>query len=283
MSLYMEFQGMREAYPQVCKKVLQEGSRVSPRGELTHEVLDAVLVVHDPSDALPIGVGRNLNVSIGVAEAAQLVAGKSYPRLMTRIAPSFARYTDGGIFHGAYGPRTAAQLPAVKERLKYDADTRQAIVTLWDPARDLHGTAKDLPCTVMMQFLIRSKKLILHVTMRSNDVWLGLPYDVFQFTQLQLAMAHALQVEAGDYRHHAVSMHAYQRDWDQIEQLHACDTEPYYALGLGIGRGCKTWAGVQDRATQVLEGGPFNKSCKCETAMREVLLPHREVHDATKR
>lgn len=275
MSLYCEFDGMREAYPYVCTKVMKEGSRVSPRGYTTSEVLDAVIVLHDVCDSLPYGTGRDLHVAIGVAEAAQLVSGLSYPALMQRIAPSFSRYMDGGTFHGAYGPRTKHQFPVVHKRLTDDTDTRQAIVVLWDPARDLMGSAQDLPCTVMMQFLIRRKKLILHVTMRSNDVWLGLPYDVFQFTQLQLAMAHALQLEPGEYRHHAVSLHAYERDWDRIDGLHTSDGEINRALAAGLGRRCKTWDGAATRAVQVLEGFSFRESHDywCEREMQSILAP----------
>lgn len=210
---------MRTGYVEVCRRVLEDGRDVAPRGLRTREVLDAVIILEDPTDALPIGVGRKLNVAIAVAEALQLVGGVSYPNMMRKIARSFGDFTDGEVFHGAYGPRLRPQLGRIVDILKDDPDSRQAVVTIWDPLHDQQGGVRDTPCTVMLQFLIRDNRLILHTTMRSNDVWWGLAYDAFQFTTLQLAMADVLQLEPGPYHHHAVSLHAYERDWDSIRGL----------------------------------------------------------------
>ena len=48
--------------------------------------------------------------------------------------------------------------------------------------------------------------------MRSNDVWWGVPYDVFQFTFLQIQLAQVLGLEPGVYTHQAGSFHLYDRD-----------------------------------------------------------------------
>jgi hypothetical protein len=55
--------------------------------------------------------------------------------------------------------------------------------------------------------------------MRSNDIWLGTPYDVTMFTQLQLSMARALKMFVGTYRHHVGSLHIYERDIPAAEQF----------------------------------------------------------------
>ena len=48
--------------------------------------------------------------------------------------------------------------------------------------------------------------------MRSSDIFLGLPYDVQQFTFLQQLLAHWLGVELGPYVHVAGSAHVYEKD-----------------------------------------------------------------------
>ena len=48
--------------------------------------------------------------------------------------------------------------------------------------------------------------------MRSNDVWMGFPYDVFQFTCMQILMSMELGVEIGTYTHIAGSLHLYERN-----------------------------------------------------------------------
>lgn len=219
---------LRQGYIEVVEYVRDRGAPVSPRGQATREVLDAVVVLEDPTDALPVGIGRKLNPAIAAAEALQLIGGFSDPALMTRVTPNFAQFKDAGVFHGAYGPRVRPQLPAVVERLKKDRDTRQALVVLWDPMHDLFvQDSRDYPCTTMLQFLVRKGRLVLHTTMRSNDVWWGLAYDAFQFTQLQLTVADVLGIPAGPYHHHAVSLHIYDRDLPALAKLHSpLDAEP---------------------------------------------------------
>lgn len=211
-----------------------KGRTTSPRGMPTRECLDMVLEI-DPYRPIANGINRGLSTKLISLEALQLIGGASYPDLTVKAAPNMAQFMDGGAFHGSYGQRIRNQLPAVVDRLRTDYDTRQAVMTIWDPAWDLYGDVRprDVPCTAMLQFLVRDDKLILHTTMRSNDVWWGTPHDLGQFTQLQLAVANVLGMEAGVYLHHAVSMHLYERDIEKIDKLTAPTSPPITLCGIG--------------------------------------------------
>lgn len=250
----IDIQGMRSGYAEVCQTILKHGENVSPRGQLTKEILDVVVVMHEPADSLPTGTGRKTIPRIAVVESLQLLAGQSYPELTCRVAPNMANYMDNGQFYGAYGVRTRGQITKAIKRLKADKDTRQAVVTIWDPKLDQVDGLHDYPCTVMLQFLIRNDRLILHTTMRSNDVWWGYGNDVYQFTQLQLAVANVLGIEVGSYHHHAVSMHAYERDWDGIETLTVNEDTSRTPFADGIGANSITWEAVAGRANDILHG-----------------------------
>lgn len=97
----------------------------------------------------------------------------------------------------------------VKNLLKKDPNTRQAVIHI--KTAD-NKESKDVNCTVCLQFLIRHDKLYLTVYMRSNDIWLGFPYDVFQFTCMQILMSMELGIGLGTYTHVAGSLHLYARD-----------------------------------------------------------------------
>lgn len=251
-----EIEDMQQGYVDVCQWVRDAGDEVSPRGMTTREVLDAVIVLADPAKALPIGCGRKPSSAIAAVEALQLIAGESRPRLMVAANERFKDFMDDGKFHGAYGPRVRSQMVPTILRLVDDPDTRQAVVTIWDRLTDCRRAGdqpKDMPCTVMLQFLIRDRKLTLHTTMRSNDVWWGLAYDAFQFTQLQIAVANALNMDAGPYYHHAVSLHAYERDWDAIDRLEAEAKKPNWEMFRpGVGARGKIWTLTSDRASQLM-------------------------------
>lgn len=138
---------------------------------------------------------------------------------MVEIAPRFKNYLEpDGQFWGAYGHRIAVgrQLDNVIAKLKLDPFTRQAVITLWHPQLDNEGGKLDYPCTVALGFS-RSNldRLDMRVAMRSNDAWLGVPYDMFQFTQLQLTLCNVLNVLPGTYTHTAWSMHLYHEHVDE--------------------------------------------------------------------
>jgi thymidylate synthase len=214
--------GMSTGYASILQDVIRHGDQVSPRGKTTYELTDVIIEMADVHDGLPTGTGRMLNPQIAALEALQLIAGTTRPELMFAAAPNFREYAEpGGFFWGAYGVRTDGQIQHVVRKLKDDIDTRQAIITLWDPVLDNEPGRKDYPCTIGMQFRIRDDRLDLSVCMRSNDVWKGLAYDAFQFTQLQLTVANVLSIDVGTYRHHALSLHIYESDVNKAEDVKA--------------------------------------------------------------
>jgi thymidylate synthase len=56
-------------------------------------------------------------------------------------------------------------------------------------------------------------------------MWRGVTYDFFQFTQLQLAVAAVLGIEAGYYFHHATSLHIYESDFDAADKCRTSKIE----------------------------------------------------------
>lgn len=227
---------LRTGYKSLCEAIISNGEETAPRGMKTKELLGAKLIIADPVDSLPLGIGRKLNAAIGAVEAIQLIGGFSDVELTTRIAPNMKAFTDDALFHGAYGPRAGWQYHHVVRRLRSDQDSRQAVVNIWDSRSDVvRDGLHDYPCTLTLHFMLRRDRLNLHVNMRSNDVWWGLAYDVFQFTQLQLSLAAQLGVEAGTYFHVSNSLHMYERDFDAVAALtdgRGPLTEPAWPRGI---------------------------------------------------
>lgn len=133
------------------------------------------------------------------------------------IRPYVKPYEDDavdGILPGAYGPRLFRmhgdidQIANVTRVLRKKAGTRRAVIQLFD-ASDIVERKTEIPCTTTLQFHGRGGKLHMSVCMRSNDAYLGLPHDVFCFTMIQEMLAQRLDMDLGDYIHHASSMHVY--------------------------------------------------------------------------
>jgi len=200
---------LQDGYVEILWTVIRDGDKTAPRGLATREVRDATIVVQDPENGVPTAVGRKLNRKIGAAETAQLIAGVSdLAQLDSASSGRFSRYADGGRLRGAYGPRLYNQLGPLITKLSDDPDTRQAHAVIWRPDDNRRET-KDLPCTISLGFAIRKDRLYMTTHMRSNDIWLGLPYDAWMFTRLQMTLAYCLGIEIGTYTHMADSLHIY--------------------------------------------------------------------------
>lgn len=109
------------------------------------------------------------------------------------------------------------------QSLRNDKDTRQAILRFSLPEHQWMGN-KDQTCTLHGIFMIRENKLNLTVTMRSNDLTLGLVYDLPWFVSLLYKMQKELKdvypdLEIGYYGHQVHSLHIYDRDEERILKM----------------------------------------------------------------
>lgn len=109
------------------------------------------------------------------------------------------------------------------ESLRSDKDTRQAILRFSLPEHQWKGN-KDQTCTLHGYFQIRDNKLSLTINMRSNDLTLGLVYDLPWFISLIHKMREDLKdvypdLEIGSYTHYVHNLHIYDRDEEKILKM----------------------------------------------------------------
>jgi thymidylate synthase len=214
-------------YRGVLDGVVDYGEQVAPRGQVTTEVRPALVTLHRPEYNLLRSPARNLNLAFSVAEWLWILLGLNDVATIGVYNKAIAGFSDDGVsYFGSYGPRVIEQLPYVVQTLRRDPESRQAVVSIW---RERPGPTKDVPCTVDWQFFLRDGKLEMIAHMRSNDAYLGFPYDVFNFTQIQRGVALELGVEAGRYHHSVGSLHLYEQHYAKAA---ACEAEfPVFETG----------------------------------------------------
>jgi thymidylate synthase len=175
-----------------------------------------VTVRFDASRALLVHPARGLNYRFAAAEFLWIAAGLDEVAPLARYNKKMASFSDDGVhLAGAYGPRLASQWDYVLGTLRADPDSRQAVAVIWTPRP---APSKDVPCTVSAQFLVRDGKVTGVWTMRSSDLWLGLPYDAFSFARLTACVAGALGREPGEVVITAGSSHLYEEHWASAEE-----------------------------------------------------------------
>jgi hypothetical protein len=110
-----------------------------------------------------------------------------------------------------------------KQSLLADKDTRQAILRFSLPEHQWVGN-KDQTCTMHGNFLIRNDQLHLSVVMRSNDLTLGLVYDLPWFCGLMDKMVAELKdvypnLTKGHYTHTVHSLHIYEKNEEMVKKM----------------------------------------------------------------
>jgi thymidylate synthase len=230
---YME--DLRNDYVYLVNWLARTGQRITSRGLATREQTGVTLVFQAHARTmLPLGTGRGVSTKLAAVEALQLLAGEARSDLIKLAAPKFGDVLvdPSNPDFGAYGPRLAQRLSGAYTLLKKDPTTRRAVATIWEPRDLMHNG--DRPCTLSLQFLLRNDLLELHVTMRSQDVWLGLCFDAFMFAQVQHTIARRLGVDVGCYVHHVGSLHLYETDVDAALNKMSTTTKPRPELPIGI-------------------------------------------------
>lgn len=198
-------------------------------GEVACEILAASYQLDDLEATFLVNPVRKARTWYAMAELLWYLRGEQDITMIKAYAPQYERFANDGKALGSYGDRLAndpmfleagydsdcTQLHAIVNLLRAKPDTRQAVVGLWradDLTRALDGTTNDIPCTMSWQFIMRDDTLHMVATMRSQDIWLGMPYDVFVNTCMQRLIADELRCGYGSYTHHVGSLHLYDRD-----------------------------------------------------------------------
>lgn len=211
--------------------VFKYGNRVAPRDMLVYESMAYKSVV-DMNTPIIFNRHRNLGYKFMAAEAAWILDGRNDVKSIQPYSKEIAKFSDDGDkFFGAYGPKIVFQLNHVIGSLIADIDSRQAVINIW---RESPGPSKDIPCTLSLQWLVRHNTLHCVASMRSSDLWLGHPYDIFNFSAVSFYILMQLnrrldkKIELGQLHLTAGSKHIYERNISDVGTI----IEDYYENGV---------------------------------------------------
>jgi thymidylate synthase len=207
---------------------------------------------------LPVPGNRRYSPYVAAVETAWQVSGQQDASFVMARAPKlWGKFLDdpppGGPLGPDVGPRVTNaygyrmrhhfgrdQLGGVVRALQKDPTDRQVYVGLWDPSRDGLGNrdgVKNVPCPVGLHFsLVYSRYnapgvpdgLALHATLRSSDLFVGLPYDVMNFALLGDLVASSLGT---------------QLRWLAVSVAHGHIYEPQWGVAAECLSGASSWAG----------------------------------------
>lgn len=197
--------------------------RDSRDGLVVDEIINAVTVIKDPTRCIMKNEIRKMPMRYAVGELLWYLSGNNKLSAIQKFTKAWDRMSDDGdTVNSNYGYCLMHkfgfnQIEHALIQLRDNPSSRQVVLHIKEARNLVDNPTKDLNCTVCLQLFIRDGKLYMTTYMRSNDLWMGFPYDVFQFTCLQTLMAMELDVELGTYTHIAGSLHLYERDYAKGE------------------------------------------------------------------
>jgi thymidylate synthase len=216
-------------------KALLKAPIVNARGLNTQEIINVQFELLNPYSRFVGYKSRDMSRKYCLGEICYFLDGRNDLESIAHYAKFWNKISDDGkLVNSAYGYRlfnktNSAGLSPFEyliEALVRDSSSRKAVMPIYnyEDSRE----SKDNPCTMHLQFVIRDSCLSCFTFMRSNDVWLGVPYDIAFFTLLQEIVLVRLQkaypdLKMGAYTHHALSLHVYENN---IEALRGVLTEP---------------------------------------------------------
>ena len=108
------------------------------------------------------------------------------------------------------------QLAWAIDQIKNNPDSKAIIVNAWNVA-DLEAMRLP-PCHTMFQFDVTKGKLRMQLYQRSSDVFLGLPFNIAQYSMLLHMVAHLTGLEARELIVSIGNAHLYTNHLDQAKE-----------------------------------------------------------------
>ena len=109
------------------------------------------------------------------------------------------------------------QVKYVLDTIKKNPNSRRMVISAWAPGNA--QTSKLPPCHLLFIFNVQYgrngiPKLCVHLTQRSCDVALGVPYNIAGYSFLLHLFAHLTGMEAGTFGHTLIDAHVYTKKAD---------------------------------------------------------------------
>lgn len=230
-------------YLDLVKLVLENGSRKTSRtGVDTISYFGAFYKV-DLSKGFPLLTTKKMQWKSLLHEVLWYLSGEDHIRNLRKHTKIWDAWADEeGNLETAYGyfwrkfpsakrnkngvweVTEVDQINYVINEIKKNPDSRRLVVSAWEPG---NATKSKLPpCHYSFAFNVNSGKLNCHLTQRSGDIALGIPFNLAAYSLLTQIIAQETGLELGEFAHTIIDAHIYCADkgspmekYDHIEGL----------------------------------------------------------------
>jgi thymidylate synthase len=216
-------------YLDLVRLVLEQGTRKRSRtGVDTISYFGAHYLV-DLSQGFPLLTTKEVNWPSVLRELLWYLSGEDHIRNLRQYTKIWDAWADAdGNLETAYGRywrrfpspyqdadgswkvREVDQIQYVLETLRREPTSRRMVVTAWEPGNA--ETSKLPPCHYSFVFNVQSGRLNCHLTQRSGDIALGIPFNLACYATLTQMIAQEVGLAVGHFGHTIIDAHIYTAD-----------------------------------------------------------------------
>jgi thymidylate synthase len=109
--------------------------------------------------------------------------------------------------NGEWEVREVDQIQYVIDEIQRNPNSRRLVVTAWEPGNAT--TSKLPPCHYTFVFNVNDGKLNCHLTQRSGDIALGIPFNLAAYSLLTQVIAQQVGLKLGEFAHTIIDAHIY--------------------------------------------------------------------------
>jgi len=202
-----------EAWKAALNKIKEHGKSIlDTEGRISNELLNLSITINSPDEDFtkPIEIMRGFK-------------SWSYPE-QEELEDVFFKKEASSSYYYTYGARIFNYTSSKDQIEEYiipllakQPNSRRAIVVLYQPVIDSKLEVKENPCLISIFFRIIDQKLTVSAMLRSNDIFVGWPANIYQLCLLQKYVAERLGIECGSITTISHSAHTFKEYDEEIE------------------------------------------------------------------
>lgn len=132
-----------------------------------------------------------------------------------KLTSSINNYYESITLENGFIKYEVDQIKKILWLLKNNPNSRRIVLNLWNVG-ELYDMALE-PCHYTSVFNVNQGRLNCHVTLRSNDLFLGNPFNISSYALLTNLLAHCCDLEVGELALSIVDAHIYSNHVDQVK------------------------------------------------------------------
>lgn len=226
-------------YLKLMVRILKEGKSKPSRGAHGLKSVFGHQLHFDMRAGFPLLTTKKMPFDLLLHELFWFISGSSD---VTYLHEHKIKYWDGFLHEGSndlgrvYGVQWRHwmrpdgsefdQLQWAIDQLKTNPDSKAIIVSAWNAGElgdkrwnpNDYGDMRLPPCHTMFQFDLTKGKLSLQLYQRSSDVFLGLPFNIAQYTMLLHMVAYLISAEPRELIISIGNAHLYQNHKDAAKE-----------------------------------------------------------------